>query len=187
MRLGSKRWRALPVALVLATGCSAAAPGATSALPPAPLSASLSCSGPVPRSDNGCLEPSCVQGRWTLEPVGPRVPCELPPYLAERQSLMLEAFRDDPGVCFRGQCLPRFLCATTCGAELGKELGPPVLAELRSCWQAHPEKQGRNTCSREAGADQRRERAIGQRALACIDQCGLPRPTVSSTLQAPEP
>jgi hypothetical protein len=133
------------------------------------------------------MEPSCVEGRWVLEPVGPRVLCELPPYLAERQSLMLEAFRDDPGVCYRGQCVPRFLCATTCGQELGKELGAPVLATLQDCWSRHPGEQGIRTCSQEALADQRREREIGQRALACLDQCGLERPRLNTTLRPPEP
>jgi hypothetical protein len=104
------------------------------------------------------------------------VVCELPPDLAERQAVAHEEFRGDPGVCYRGECVPRLLCSERCGAGVGDKYGPALAAKARACRERAPERDPEE-CAQEL---ERNERAtlhhLGEEVLRCHEICGFPPP-----------
>lgn len=143
--------------------------------------ASATCSVSArPQAKDVCSAAVCTAGKWQLQPVGPRVVCELSDDYSERQAVALEAFRGDPGVCSRGECVPRMLCAERCGTTLGAELGAPLYARLQEC-RSLPNRTAQS-CADDLKRNDGEMREFGFRLLDCLHDCGFELPRFSDKL-----
>jgi hypothetical protein len=162
-----------------------APPSRTSAALPAsaPLGAGCATDAACAPASNLCQPVVCAHKVCTVALAPPRTACALASHEAALQNRREDTlgdgfylgigFQNVPGVCFAGRCLTRVHCAELCGGLVGEELGPPLLAELKSCYANESTQTGRSQCRAALKRKVEGSSELAPRMIQCSQDCGF--------------